>query len=255
MAKIFISHSVRDKELIRTLVDFLQMGMGIGKEDIFCTSYPEELPSGENFIEIIRQQMRNCEAAFLVITDNFLRSPFCLTELGAAWGLGKRLFPLLLTSIDKVERTPLKGLQVRFLNKENDVSAIYDELRNNGIITKTSTAEYIRRLPEFIKQVHMQSNGEYILEVSEDGYYHTEVTEVRGVSAEYRCYRIKGHTQEWRNQGNAESDWLFFRAGIYEDLKVGNKVRFKIFRTEVKRWSDIGIARNIYPADLRVEKE
>lgn len=253
MAKIFISHSAMDKELIRSLVDFLQIGMGIERKDIFCTSYPEELPTGENFIEIIKQQMRNCEAAFFVITDNFLNSQFCLTEMGAAWGLGKRIFPLLLVSIDKMERTPLKGVQVRFLDRENDVSAIYDELRSNGIITKTSTAEYIHRLPEFMKQIQIRSNGEYMLEVSEDGYYHTEIMEVRNVPAEYRCYRIKGHIEEWRNQGDAESDWLLFRAGIYKDLKVGTKVRFKIFRTEMKRWGDIGIARNIYPADLREE--
>ena len=253
MAKIFIIHSSRDRELIRILLDFLQIGMGISRDEIFCTSYPEELPTGDNFIEIIRKQMRNCEAAFLVITDNFLKSQFCLTEMGAAWGLGKRIYPILLVSLDKVEKTPLKGLQVRFLNNENDISAIYDELRNNGIITRTSTAEYIHRLPEFMQQIRIRANGEYILEVSEDGYYHTEILEVRYVPTEYRCYRIKGHIEEWRTHNSAESDWIFFRAGVYEDLKVGEKIRFKIFRTEVNRWADIGIARNIYPADIKIE--
>lgn len=158
MAKIFISHSSRDEKLIRILLDFLQMGMGISREEIFCTSYPDELPTGNPFIEIIRREMRNCEAAFLVITDNFIKSPFCLTELGAAWGLGKRIYPLLLVSLDKVENTPLKGLQVRYLDDKNDVSAVYDELRDNGIITRTSTAEYMRRLPEFMREISLMSH-------------------------------------------------------------------------------------------------
>lgn len=253
MAKIFISHSVRDGELIRILVDFLQMGMGIGRSEIFCTSYPETLPTGENFIEEIRRQMVNCEAVFFMLTDNFLKSQFCLTEMGAAWGLGKRIYPLLLVNLDKLERTPLKGLQVRFLNKENDVSAIYDELRNDGIITRTSTAEYMRRLPEFIQEITAQSDGEYILTAAEDGYYHTEIVAERYVPDGYRCYGIKGHIKEWRDVDSAETDWLFYRADVYEDLKVGEKVRFKIHRTEEKRWQDIGIARNIYPADLRID--
>ena len=45
MAKLFISHSSKDRELIKTLVEFLQMGMGISRGEIFCTSYPEELPT------------------------------------------------------------------------------------------------------------------------------------------------------------------------------------------------------------------
>lgn len=89
MAKIFISHSTKNRELIKILVEFLQMGMGISRGDIFCTSYPEELPTGEQFIEEIRQKMKNCEVVFLVITEDFLRSQFCLTEMGLHGGSEK----------------------------------------------------------------------------------------------------------------------------------------------------------------------
>lgn len=167
MAKIFISHSSKNRELIKTLVEFLQMGMGISRGEIFCTSFPEELPTGEQFIEAIRQEMKNCEVVFLVITEDFLRSQFCLTEMGAAWGLGKRVYPLILVNLEKIENTPLKGLQVRFLEKSNDINAIYDELRNHNIITKTSTSEYINRLDTFIRQVKVYVKGEYILQVSD----------------------------------------------------------------------------------------
>lgn len=251
MAKIFISHSSKNRELIKTLVEFLQMGMGISRGEIFCTSFPEELPTGEQFIEAIRQEMKNCEVVFLVITEDFLRSQFCLTEMGAAWGLGKRVYPLILVNLEKIENTPLKGLQVRFLEKSNDINAIYDELRNHNIITKTSTSEYINRLDTFIRQVKVYVKGEYILQVSDDGYYHTEILEERYVPKEYQCYKIKGHIAEWQKDNDAKTDWLFFRNGVYEKLQVGEKVKFKISKTDVNHWSDIGWARNIYPADLR----
>ena len=251
MAKIFISHSTEDEKLIKIFVEFLMLGMGIEQKEVFCTSYSETLLTGENFIDAIRQGMKDCEVTFLIITDNYLKSPFCLAEMGAAWGLGKKIIPLLLVSLDRVERTPLKGLQVRFLNREKDISAIYDELRNGGVIARTSTSEYMCRLPDFMQKMEMQVYGEYILKPNGDGYYQTEIIERRSVPNEYRCYKIKGHIEEWRRAECATSDWLFFRREMYEELNVGEKVEFKISKTEENYWKDIGKARNIYPADLK----
>lgn len=253
MAKLFISHSSKDRELIKTLVEFLQMGMGISRGEIFCTSYPEELPTGEQFIEVIKKEMINCEVVFFVITDEFLRSQFCLTEMGAAWGLGKRIYPLMLVKLERIENTPLKGIQVRFLEKQSDVNAIYDELRNCNIITRTSITEYINRIDAFVRQVEVYAKGEYMLRISDDGYYHTEILEERNVPSVYCCYRIKGHVAEWQKDNDAKTDWLFYRIGVYEKLQVGEKVKFKISKTDVNCWSDIGWARNIYPADLKKE--
>ena len=253
MAKIFISHSSKNRELIKTLVEFLQMGMGVSRGEIFCTSYPESLPTGEQFIEAIREEMRNCEVVFFVITEDFLKSQFCLTEMGAAWGLGKRIYPLMLVKLEKIENTPLKGLQVRFLEKKSDINTIYDELRNYNILTRTSITEYINRIDEFLRQVQVYVNGEYMLQVSDDGYYHTEILEERQVPSEYCCYKIKGHIAEWQHDNDAKSDWLFYRVGVYDKLQVGEKVKFKISKTDVNRWADIGLARNVYPADLEKE--
>ena len=48
-----------------------------------------------------------------------------------------------------------------------------------------------------------------------------------------------------------ESHWIFYRAGMYEDLAVGDTVAVLISSTELRRFSDIGYARNIYPDDLK----
>lgn len=253
MAKIFVSHSSMNKEIAKCFVDFLQMGMGIAREEIFCTSYPNALPTGEEFIKKIKEELEDCEAVIFLVTDQYLKSQFCLAELGAAWGLGKKIYPLLLVDIEKIEKTPLKGLQVLFLDHENDISRVYDEFCSRRIISKPCTAEYIKRLPEFMGQISVLTKGEFLLEMGADGYYHAEICAVRNVPSEYKCYKIKGHVEEWESENSAKTDWIFFRTGIYEALRVGDKVRFKISKTEVNRWGDIGLARNIYPAALEKE--
>lgn len=62
MAKLFISHSSKNKELLDSFLEFLQLGMGVERNDIFYTSSAGELSSGEAFMETIRQQMKDSEA-------------------------------------------------------------------------------------------------------------------------------------------------------------------------------------------------
>ena len=175
MAKIFISHSSKDKDMVIDFMDFLQKGMGFGREDIFCTSYPNALPTGEEFIAKIKAELVGCEAAFLVITDNYLSSPFCMAELGAVWGLGKRIFPLLTVDLEKMNSTPLLGMQMRFLNKRDNMEAVYDEFCKYEIIPSPSVGEFNHNLNIFMQKL----NGEYQLKMGADGYYHTEILAVR----------------------------------------------------------------------------
>ena len=69
MSKVFISHSTMNKEIVKGFVDFLQMGMGIARNEIFCTSYPNMLPTGEGFIKKIKEELKDCEAVIFIITE------------------------------------------------------------------------------------------------------------------------------------------------------------------------------------------
>ncbi|MGN0506933.1 MAG: toll/interleukin-1 receptor domain-containing protein [Lachnospiraceae bacterium] len=251
MAKIFISHSVEDKEIVKKFIEFLQMGMGVRRDDIFCTSYPSALPTGHAFIEKIKSELQDCEAVMFIITENYLKSQFCIAELGAAWGLGKRVYPLLLVDFGRLDRTPLKGIQMRKLNSREDISTVYDELCESGIVNKQCTSTYMEKLEVYLSAMKFLDMGDYTLKTDMNGYYHTEIIEVRNVPREYRCYRIRGHIDGWQGEYESKTDWLFYRQNVYEDFRVGDRVCFKIAKMEEKTWSDIGRARNIYPADLR----
>ncbi len=251
MARVFISYSSKDERLVEKFIEFLQLGMGVSRNNIFCTAFEETLTTGEAFIENIRKGLEDCEAVISIITEEYLKSKFCMIEMGAAWAMSKRYFPMILIPVDRLNKTPLYSMQMRKLNDSGDISTVYDELFECGISEKRQTAQFNKRLPEFIRQTDEICNGDYIIEKDEDGYYETVIKEVRKVKENYRCYGIKGHIAEPPDGEQANSDWIFYWRDMFPDLQVGERVRFKVSKSEVKIFSDLGRARNLYPADLK----
>lgn len=72
MAKIFLSHSTKNKELVENFIEFLQLALGISRGDIFCTIAVEELYTGENFMERIRKELQDSTAVISLITEEYL---------------------------------------------------------------------------------------------------------------------------------------------------------------------------------------
>ena len=85
MKGIFISHSTKNGELVEQFVEFLKLGMGIENSRIFCTSENGTLPTGRHFVEIIKREVQKREMVIVLITPEYLKSRFCMMELGAAW--------------------------------------------------------------------------------------------------------------------------------------------------------------------------
>lgn len=252
MSKLFISHSTKDKHIVEQLVDFLVLGMGIEKKDIFCTALNGALRTGSQFISDIRREMEGCEKVLLFITKNYLESKFCLAELGAAWMMGGSVLPLLDDSVqnEDLERTPLLGIQTRSVSRQEDLFTIYDELCDAGVVTNRASAELSKRLPEFLLGIEKRSNNTQFLHPNAQGYYVTRIEAVRDVPSVYRCYRIKGLVDCIAPPELEESQWLFYQANMYPDLEVGDAVEFSISKSELREYPDLKNARNIYPAEL-----
>ena len=102
MPKVFISHASADKNIVCLFKDIiLKGGIGLSDADIFFTSSPETgVPIGKNIPEYIKKNLRDCDYAFLMISENYKKSEVCLNEMGAAMVLSKRLFPILLYDYD-----------------------------------------------------------------------------------------------------------------------------------------------------------
>lgn len=149
MKKVFVSYCSKNKELVEMFMEFLQLGMGVHKSDIFCTAYSEMLRTGGGFIDEIRDRLQECEVVISIITEEYLESAFCLVEMGAAWAMSKQFFPMLTVPYSRLNGTPLQNMQMRKMSDIEDMSVIYDELHFCGVLKEYQTAEFNKRVSEF----------------------------------------------------------------------------------------------------------
>lgn len=158
MAKVFISHSSKDKDVILLFKDIiLKAGIGLSDDEIFFTSSPETgVPAGGNIPEYIKHKINDCDCAFLMISENYKGSEVCLNEMGAAMVLGKILIPVVLYNydFDKVGWLIDRSLCVR-IDHEERLDEIRDLFTEIGQSTKTS--------------VWNRARNKFILEVSQLG--------------------------------------------------------------------------------------
>lgn len=94
---LFISHAVADKQLVSALVEFLEEGIGVPENEIFCSSLKGKgIPAGKHFVEYIKEQITGPKIVILLLTKNYYESNFCLSELGAAWVKSHDIYPILV---------------------------------------------------------------------------------------------------------------------------------------------------------------
>lgn len=253
MSKIFISHSTRNKNLVEKWIEFMQIGMGVSREDIFCSSLCGAISTGEDFNDVIRCHLKESEYVIALVTSEYLDSKFCIMELGAAWVMDNTICLLLADGIEhsQLNDMPLRNLQMRYIEREEDIFAMYSELSTKNIISNTNLGELNKKLPSFMEYIKGQSRNGIVPD--QDGFYHCIVEKERMVPAPYRCYKIKGNLLLPGIDTKDETHWLFFKAGVYDNLRAGMRVKIKVHSTECKDFSDIESPRNIYPDYLTVE--
>lgn len=109
---VFISHSSQDKDFVVKVSDFFEK-IGVKTKDIFCSSIEGQgVKNGERIEEKVRERLISSQLLFYIITKNFLKSNYCIQELGAGWILrdsrinGKKAF---LLKLDDVKADEIKG--------------------------------------------------------------------------------------------------------------------------------------------------
>ncbi|MFR9543817.1 MAG: toll/interleukin-1 receptor domain-containing protein [Rikenellaceae bacterium] len=155
MAKIFISHSSNDKEIIDLFKNkILNGGLGIADEDIAYTSAPETgVTIGNNIPQYIKDNIASCDFVFFMISENYRKSEVCLNEMGAAWALDKCIKPFIIGDIGFGSIGWLYG---RNLGAKIDDGELLDELRDTFTEQygqKTKTVVWNKYKAEFISSV------------------------------------------------------------------------------------------------------
>jgi len=83
---VFISHEGDDATLAGALVAAL-VSLGVPHEEIRWTSGPAtQLEPGVSYAQQLAMDIANAKVFIALLTPRFLASPWCLCELGAAWG-------------------------------------------------------------------------------------------------------------------------------------------------------------------------
>lgn len=94
--RIFVSHSSTDLELVKLVVELLETALEVRPGDIRCTSLPGyRLAAGAPTRESIRTDILGANVLLAVISRKSFASAWVLFEMGARWGGGRQLLPLL----------------------------------------------------------------------------------------------------------------------------------------------------------------
>jgi len=128
---IFISHSHMDEDLAGNFVDLLNTGLGIFPKDIFCSSTVGlGIPTGKNIIDFIKKKMGKSKIVIMLISKNFMDSPFCQNELGVVVFMGIDRFPILIPPVTHIEVVNKTMLTDRFstIQKRGDLDDLAGKL-------------------------------------------------------------------------------------------------------------------------------
>jgi hypothetical protein len=117
--RLFISHSSKDSEFVQALVEFLRVALSLSSREIRCTSIDGyRLPGGANTDQQLKQEVHEADAFIGVISYGSIKSLFLVFELGARWGSGRSLIPILAPGTNpNILAGPLAGINA--LNSEN----------------------------------------------------------------------------------------------------------------------------------------
>jgi hypothetical protein len=150
--KIFISHASGDEALAAALVDCIMACMTLNDDDILCTSVPgHKLPLGSDFGQLLRDELRESSVVIGLLTTAAVRSGWVLFELGATWGAGKNLKPLVSRELDITALPgPLSGRHVARMSDRNDMAQFIEELTASIGARGRSSAKVSHAIDSFL---------------------------------------------------------------------------------------------------------
>lgn len=153
MPKVFISHASKDEKLVDEFFDLLQLGCNLGHDDIFCTSIEgADIRIGEDFVQWIEENLDESDLVVLLVTANYLDSKFCLAEMGAAWALGKNVFPIVTPDQERDIGAVMTRTQTAVLDSTG-LDDLRDQIIEHHSSVGHSTGRWISKKEDFMNEL------------------------------------------------------------------------------------------------------
>lgn len=150
--RLFISHSSKDVEYVEALINLLRSGLNLPAEQIRCTSVDGfRLPAGADAKVTLRREIHASEAFIGVVSKHSLQSQYVMFELGARWGAGKHLIPLLAPGTKVQDLSgPIADLNALQGYSAAQLQQLVQDLADALNITPSKPAAYQRQLEDVL---------------------------------------------------------------------------------------------------------
>lgn len=153
---IFISHSSADAPAVNYFVsEVLQKSLGFSADEYFYSSAPGTgLRTGTDIDDTILEKIDKSDLIIYFLSQRFMETPYCLCEMGAAWAMGKRIFPIIIPDLKKadvpaiISRDFIKRMEDETLN---DLKDIVGEVCQN-YAKKIPSAHFSATTKSFLKE-------------------------------------------------------------------------------------------------------
>lgn len=139
---VLISHSAKDKALAEALIELLRSGLGLRADQIRCSSVDGyRLPAGVNTDDQLRAEIKSAAVLIGLLTPNSLSSTYVLFELGARWGAGLFMIPLLAGINAEAMRGPQQALNALSCETEEQlIQRVEDVARELNLKVQSATS-------------------------------------------------------------------------------------------------------------------
>jgi len=159
MPLIFISHAAVDKIIIDDFYDLLQMGCDLRREEIFCTSVDGAgIETGKDFTDWIHANLNKSRIVIIFLSENYYSSRFCVAEMGAAWALGKDVFPLVVPGIERDPGAVMLGRQSALVD-ESGLDDLRDRIARLYPSASQATSRWSLKKDEFLRRFREKISG------------------------------------------------------------------------------------------------
>jgi hypothetical protein len=150
---IFISHSSNDAELAQLLVDLLRTALNIPSKEIRCTSIDGyRLPGGADVDSQIKSEILQSTTLIGLISEKSFDSAYVLFELGARWGTGKNLIPLLAPGMNPDElKGPIIGYNALSCNSNSQLHQLVEDVAKQLDLESENPSSYQNKIDTILK--------------------------------------------------------------------------------------------------------
>lgn len=138
--KIFVSHAKEDEKIVTPIVDNILRTFEINEKEIMYTSsLTSGLRNGTDFNDEIREAIRQAKLVIVYLSHNYLKSIYCLIELGATWGMQKDYFIYKAPEVSDYKIIPTFCTLVQDDLNEDGIVKLHNKLEKDVGLKKVMT--------------------------------------------------------------------------------------------------------------------